>query len=117
MATHFSILAWRNPMDRGASQATVPGVTKSRIQLSTHAHCVNSWGETPGSLCLASSRLPPCPFPVLILSSSVAINHSHEYVCMSCVSSWGTSESGGGLGSPRYNNCTKVNFLLLINVL
>ena len=30
MATHFSILAWRIPMDRGAWEATVHGVTKSR---------------------------------------------------------------------------------------
>ena len=30
MATHSSILAWRIPMDRGAQQATVHGVTKSR---------------------------------------------------------------------------------------
>ena len=30
MATHFSILAWRIPMDRGAQQATVHGVAKSR---------------------------------------------------------------------------------------
>ena len=32
--THFSILAWKNPMDRGAWQATVHGVTESRPQLS-----------------------------------------------------------------------------------
>ena len=29
MTTHSSILAWRIPMDRGAWQATVHGVTKS----------------------------------------------------------------------------------------
>ena len=29
MATHFSILAWRIPMDRGAWWATVHGVAKS----------------------------------------------------------------------------------------
>ena len=29
LGTHFSILAWKNPMDRGAWQATVHGVTKS----------------------------------------------------------------------------------------
>ena len=29
MATHFSILAWRIPMDRGACWATVQGVEKS----------------------------------------------------------------------------------------
>ena len=30
MATHSNILAWRIPMDRGAWQATVHGVEKSR---------------------------------------------------------------------------------------
>ena len=29
MATHFSILAWKIPMDRGAWWATVHGVAKS----------------------------------------------------------------------------------------
>ena len=29
MAAHSSILAWKNPMDRGAWQATVHGVTES----------------------------------------------------------------------------------------
>ena len=33
LATHSSILAWRTPVDRGAWQATVQGVTKSRAQL------------------------------------------------------------------------------------
>ena len=33
-ATHSSILAWRIPMDRGAGQATVHGVTKIQIRLS-----------------------------------------------------------------------------------
>ena len=33
-ATHSSILAWRIPMDRGAWQAIVHGVTKSQTQLS-----------------------------------------------------------------------------------
>ena len=34
MATHFSILAWRIPMDRGAWWAIVHGVAKSWTQLS-----------------------------------------------------------------------------------
>ena len=34
MATHSGILAWRICMDRGAWQATVHGVTKSRTRLS-----------------------------------------------------------------------------------
>ena len=33
MATHFGILAWRIPVDRGAWQATVHGVVKSRTLL------------------------------------------------------------------------------------
>ena len=34
MATHYSILAWRIPMDRGTWWATVHGVAKSQTQLS-----------------------------------------------------------------------------------
>ena len=34
MATHSSVLAWKNPMDRGSWQATVHGVTKSWTRLS-----------------------------------------------------------------------------------
>ena len=37
MVTHSGILAWENPMDRGAWQATVHGITKSQTRLSTHA--------------------------------------------------------------------------------
>ena len=35
MATHSSILAWKNPMDGGACGATVCGVAKSRTQLTS----------------------------------------------------------------------------------
>ena len=38
MATRFSILAWRIPMDRGAWRAPVRGVSKILTRLSTHAH-------------------------------------------------------------------------------
>ena len=34
MATQSSVLAWRIPMDRGAWQTTVNGVTKSQTRLS-----------------------------------------------------------------------------------
>ena len=33
MAAHSSILAWKNPMDLGAWQATVHGVAKSQTRL------------------------------------------------------------------------------------
>ena len=36
MATHFSILAWRIPMDRGAWRATVYGVSKSWTKHTAH---------------------------------------------------------------------------------
>ena len=35
MATHWSILAWKNPMDREAWRATVPGVARVRHDLVT----------------------------------------------------------------------------------
>ena len=37
MATHSSILAWKNLMDRGAWWTTVHGVSKSWIRLSSGA--------------------------------------------------------------------------------
>ena len=37
MATHSRILAWKNPVDRGAWWATVHGVVKSQTQLSDWA--------------------------------------------------------------------------------
>ena len=38
MAAHSRIFAWKILMDRGAWQATVHGVAKSRTQLSNSAH-------------------------------------------------------------------------------
>ena len=35
MTTHCSILAWKNPMDRGSWRATVHGVMKNQTQWST----------------------------------------------------------------------------------
>ena len=52
MATHSSVLAWGIPMDRGAWQATVHGVTRSQTglkQLSMHAQVGCS---TDYSMCL-----------------------------------------------------------------
>ena len=34
MATHFSILAWRIPMDRGAWRATIHGIANKNVKLS-----------------------------------------------------------------------------------
>ena len=43
MATHSSILAYRNPMDGGVWRATVHGVAKSRTQLSDQARKGETW--------------------------------------------------------------------------
>ena len=40
MATHYSILAWRIPKDRGAWQVTIHRVTKNQTQLSMHTEHV-----------------------------------------------------------------------------
>ena len=38
MATHFSILAWKNPMDRGALQAAVHRITQWDTE-----HVMDEW--------------------------------------------------------------------------
>ena len=45
MATHSSILGQEKPMDRGAWQATVHGVTKSQTGLSTDTHTESYPGD------------------------------------------------------------------------
>ena len=36
MAAHSSVLAWENPMDRGAWRATLRGVAKSQTRLNNY---------------------------------------------------------------------------------
>ena len=47
MATHSSILAWKNPMVRGAWQATVNGVTQSQTQLSDFTFFLDKTSFSP----------------------------------------------------------------------
>ena len=44
MATCSSVLAWKNPMDRGAWWATAHGVAKSRTRLSVLQHSIGGRG-------------------------------------------------------------------------
>ena len=67
MTTHSNILAWRVPIDRGAWQATVPGVTESDTteRLSTTHHqnhsaktcCIPALFLAP-LLCLMALQVP-----------------------------------------------------------
>ena len=41
MATHFSILAWRIPMDRGAWRAIIHGVTNRHDRVTKHSTHIN----------------------------------------------------------------------------
>ena len=72
MAMYSSILAWRNPMDRGAWWATIRGVTKSWTRLSTAQgsqvpstqllfSCFSEWGSCCPESCALSGRCPSQP--------------------------------------------------------
>ena len=62
MATHSSVLAWRIPVDTGAWQATVHGVTELDMteRLSTHNSKSGSWSSpfTLKSLLVTQPALP-----------------------------------------------------------
>ena len=45
MATHSSVLCLGNPMDRGAWQARVDRVSKSRTRLSKATKLLGSWSQ------------------------------------------------------------------------
>ncbi|WP_336140006.1 hypothetical protein, partial [Klebsiella pneumoniae] len=60
MATHSSILAWRIPLDGGVWPATVCGVTKSLIELSTQwtrDYCTVGRDLEFGKLCRKSDSI------------------------------------------------------------
>ena len=101
MANHSSVLAWKNPMDREAWQATVYRVSKSQTWLSdwthTHTHTQNIYGGLQSSsrlgVCLGESDMVsslryldgPCPslppssdsYPLPILSAWNPVHSSH----------------------------------------
>ena len=95
VATHSSILAWRIPMDSGAWQATVHGVSKSRTWLTTkHSHLalwLSTWaahiprGGLPGrardeeSACQTGSR---GLIPGSRRSPAERNGHSLQYSCL-----------------------------------
>ena len=67
MATHSSVLAWENPMDRGALQATVHGIAKSRTQLSDFTFLICKMGGD-------NAR-----FPVWLELGMLPVNHPTWY--------------------------------------
>ena len=87
MATDSSILAWRNPMDRGAWRATVHGVAKSRTWLSdfTSLHFwflaihriwnILIWQIKP--VVISTGKLFNCPFDFVLLIYSLCLTTFH----------------------------------------
>ena len=60
MATHLSILAGKNLMDRGAWWATVHGLGKSQRLLSTHSQCRGYSFPWSGKISHAAEHLCHC---------------------------------------------------------
>ena len=51
MTTHSSILAWKNPMERGAH-----GIPKSQTRLGLSMHAVHLWTRGTLELCILSAQ-------------------------------------------------------------
>ena len=83
MAAHSSILAWENPMDRGAWQAMVHRVAESRTRLKrlrTHARThILSLRKGGFSKFLLLERASLGSFQVAVLSASVAVTQCVEF--------------------------------------
>ena len=65
-ATHFSILAWRIPMDRGAWRAIVHGVAKSQTRLSDSAQHTHKLGRSDGYEVLRDQAAPQPGHPATV---------------------------------------------------
>ena len=81
MATHFSILGWKNPMDRGAWQAIVRGLPRVDT---TEYHQASAF---PYYLFFFFSHLPPLTYSVLCLL----------YLFIVCVLHWNASSMKAGI--------------------
>jgi len=78
MATHSSILARKNPMNRGAWRAIVHGLAKSWAQLNMHAHT-----HASSILYIIASDDRLCIIIVCIYN--IAIIHMLIYIAVICV--------------------------------
>ena len=88
MVTHFSILTWRIPMDRGTWRATVHGVTKSQTQLkllSMHAcihvvqpTCQSDLACTEMNMCLENTWFAVVKFVVSHIYKSISMLGIHN---------------------------------------
>ena len=78
MAIHSSILAWKNPMDRGAWQATLHGIAKSWTRLKLLCTQDNSnWPPVLWDLPLIWSRFsePPSSLRLILTKPSFSLFH------------------------------------------
>ena len=79
METHFSILTWRIPMDRGAWQATVHGVARVGHDLATKPPppSVSSVAQLCPTLCNPINRNTP-GLPVYHQLPEFTQTHAHQ---------------------------------------
>ena len=93
MATLYSTLAWRIPMDRGAWWATAHGVTKSwTTEATSHTACTHTYTHTrahmhqahatvlPGSLRGPGLARPSPPAPLQSSVSPLQFRHAREVI-------------------------------------
>ena len=89
MAPHSSILAWTNPMDCSLPWGHLCPWGHKETNTAEHTHTLcellgrRPLKFVPGFLQAAPRPPPPVPFSSadFVLCPSIAINHSHEYVC------------------------------------
>ena len=87
MATHSNVLAWRIPMDRGAWQATVHGVTKSHRCWATNIYLMHAAAakllQSCPTLCDPIDGSPPgSPVPGILQARTL------EWVATSFSNAW-----------------------------
>ena len=84
MATHCSILALENPMDRGAWWATVPGIAKSWKDMTVHAHALFNTLQNDLILVLLLEALSAHYFPEYSFFSAIFLE-SYVHSISVCV--------------------------------
>ena len=106
MATHFSIFAWRIPMDRGAWQATVHGVAKGWTLLSTEpAKGFGSPLSWPTVLTVSPALINFVVFSFYLTSGNSFPTLTQTMTVTERVSNMDTCNKSKTFLNTRYNRC------------